>query len=253
MSGHSKWSTIKRKKGVADAKRGKIFTKLVREITTAVRMGGPDPDGNPRLRLAIEAARAARMPADNIERGIKKGSGELAGGVAPEDIVYEGYAVGGVAVVVEAQTDNRNRTSAEIRSAFAKAGGSLGASGSVGWMFHKKGQIVYDLGCAGENADENTLTEAAIDAGAEDVERNDDLLMLVCAPQDFLHAVDHMVAAGFTHESAELTRIPENWAAVDAGQAESIVRLVDRLEDLDDVQKVFTNMDAADEVLEALA
>lgn len=248
MSGHSKWATIKRKKGAIDAKKGKIFTKLVREITTAARMGGGDPNGNPRLRAAITAAKAGRMPADNIDRAIKKGTGAL-DGPALEETFYEGYGSGGVAIFVEAQTDNRNRTTAEIRAAFTKLSGNLGASGSVGWMFHKRGIFLFDAG----KVDEDKLMEVALEGGAEDVQRDGDSFVVSCEMRAFAEVLDALESNGFKCENAELTMVPENTVKVTGADAEKVLRLVERLEDLDDVQKVYANFDIDEAELERLA
>ncbi len=249
MSGHSKWSTIKRKKGAIDAKRGKIFTKLVREITTAVRTsGGPDPDGNPRLRSAIVAARAGRMPNDTIERAIKKGAGD-AQGASIEEINYEGYGAGGVAVFIEAQTDNRNRTSADVRAAFNKYEGNLGQSGSVAWMFHKVGLLSFDA----DAFSEDELMEAALEGGADDVEAEDGLFHVRTAPNDFVQVADHFEKLNMTFMTAELTMLPENSIKVEGKTAERVLKLIERLEDLDDVQKVYANFDIAEDELERIA
>lgn len=248
MSGHSKWATIKRKKGEIDAKRGKVFTKLVREITTAARMGGGDINGNPRLRAAVTSAKAGRMPADNIDRAIKKGTGALEGPPV-EEISYEGYGPGGVAVFVEAQTDNRNRTSSEVRAAFTKLNGNLGATGSVGWMFHKRGQFVFDA----QKYTEDQIMEAALDAGGDDVRSDSDSIVVFCELRAFTQLLDHFDAQGLKYESAELTMISENQVKVSGGDAEKVLRLVERLEDLDDVQKVHANFDIDESELERIA
>ncbi|MEZ4273243.1 MAG: YebC/PmpR family DNA-binding transcriptional regulator [Myxococcota bacterium] len=247
MSGHSKWSTIKRKKGEADSKKGKIFTKLVREITTAARMGGGDPSGNPRLRAAVAAARVERMPTDNIERAIKRGTGELEGPPV-EEISYEGYAAAGVAVFIEAQTDNRNRTSAEVRSAFSKNGGNLGQSGSVGWMFNKCGQFVFDA----SKYTEDEVIEAALEGGAEDVVHDGPSITVTCDTRIFTDLLDHFEKLQFQYDSAELTMVPENSIKVAGDEAELVLRLVEKLEDLDDVQKVYANFDIDEAELERL-
>jgi len=248
MSGHSKWATIKRKKGAIDAKRGQVFTKLVREITTAARMGGGDPGGNPRLRAAVAEAKAQRMPADNIERAIKKGTGELEG-PAVEEISYEGYGAGGVALYVEVQTDNRNRSISDVRSTFTKAGGSLGAAGSVAWMFHKRGHIVFDASRYGEEE----LMDVALEGGAEDVTRDGDTFLVVTDIKAFGDVLDAFDKKQMTYESAELTMVPENYVKVSGDDAEKIMRLVERLEELDDVQKVYANFDIDDNELERIA
>jgi YebC/PmpR family DNA-binding regulatory protein len=247
MSGHSKWSTIKHKKGAADAKRGKIFTKLIKEITVAARMGGGDPDANPRLRHALNAARAQNMPKDNFERAIKKGTGELEG-VNYEEIVYEGYGPGGVAVLVECMTDNRNRTIAEVRHAFGKAGGNVGTDGCVAWMFDKKGLISVSK----EAADEDTLMEVALDAGAEDIKDEGDVFEVITAPADFDAVKEAVDQAQIEYELAEITMIPQNMTKVEGKDAESMVKFMDALDDLDDVQKFYSNADIPDEVFNAM-
>ena len=248
MSGHSKWATIKRKKGDLDAKKGKIFTKLVREITTAARLGGKDPGANPRLRLAITAAKAARMPADNIERGIKKGIGALEGPPV-EEVVYEGYGPAGTALYVEAQTDNRNRTSSDIRGAFSKQGGNLGASGSVAWMFDAKGQICVAPG----KLDADTAMELCIEAGADDVQLTDEGYVFECDYRAFAPVLDALEAHALTIERAEITRVPQNTVRVVGDDVEQVLRLIERLEDLDDVQKVYANCDLDQEALSRLS
>jgi YebC/PmpR family DNA-binding regulatory protein len=248
MSGHSKWATIKRKKGSIDAKRGKIFTKLVREVTTAARLGGGDIAGNPRLRAAVAAAKAGCMPADNIERAIKKGTGELEGPPV-EEISYEGYGVAGVAVFVEAQTDNRNRTSSEVRASFAKMGGNLGASGSVAWMFQKRGIFVF----ASAQYSEDQLLEVALEAGADDVRLEGPQRVVECAPRAFMALLDKFDSEAMAYESAEITMIPDTTVKVDGANADRVVRLVERLEDLDDVQKVYANFDIDEAELERIA
>jgi YebC/PmpR family DNA-binding regulatory protein len=247
MSGHSKWSTIKHKKGAADAKRGKIFTKLIKEITVAARMGGGDPDANPRLRHALNAARAQNMPKDNFERAIKKGTGELEG-VNYEEIVYEGYGPGGVAVLVECMTDNRNRTIAEVRHAFGKAGGNVGTDGCVAWMFDKKGLISVSK----EAADEDTLMEVALDAGAEDIKDEGDVFEVITAPADFDAVKEAVDQAQIEYELAEITMIPQNMTKVEGKDAESMVKFMDALDDLDDVQKFYSNADIPDEVFNSM-
>ena len=248
MSGHSKWATIKRKKGEIDAKKGKVFTKLVREITTAARMGGGDLNGNPRLRAAITAAKAGSMPADNITRAIKKGTGALEGPPV-EEIAYEGYGVAGVAVFVEAQTDNRNRTSAEVRAAFTKQGGNLGNTGSVGWMFRPRGQFVFD----GSKYSEDQLMEVALEAGADDVRTDGSVVIVECPIKEFAHLLDAFDAEKMVYENGEMTMIPDNLIKVSGSDAEKCLRLVERLEDLDDVQKVYANFDIDEAELERIA
>lgn len=249
MSGHSKWSTIKRKKGANDAKRGKIFTKLIKEITIAAGMGGGDPDGNPRLRSAIIAAKSENMPKDNIERAIKKGTGDVDGAVYDE-ILYEGYGPGGVAVLVETMTDNKNRTVADVRHFFAKSGGNLGESGCVGWMFDKKGSIIIDK----EAVDEDKLMDIAIDAGAEDVVEEENSFHILSEPEDFNGVVGELEKAGITYLEASISMIPKN--TIEVGEektARSLLRLLENLEDNDDVQKVHANFDISDELMESLS
>ncbi len=244
MSGHNKWASIKHKKGANDAKRGKIFTKLIKEITVAARLGGGDPTGNPRLRAAILAARAENMPKDNIERGIKKGTGELEG-VNYEESVYEGYGPGGAAVLVESLSDNKNRSVADIRHIFSKNGGSLGSSGCVAWMFKKKGYIALDRNAV----DEETLMEKALDAGAEDVREDESSFEVITAPEEFeavKTAIDELEVA---YISAEVTMLPQNTTSLTGKEAEQMIRLMDMLEDCDDVQKVYTNADIPQELV----
>lgn len=247
MSGHSKWATIKRKKGAADAKKGKIFTKLVREVTTAARMGGGDPLGNPRLRAAIAAAKAERMPADNIERAIKKGTGELEGQTLEEQ-AYEGYAPGGVALYIEVLTDNKNRTTAEVRSVISKANGNLGTAGSVAWMFQKKGRFVFDA----NKYQEDKVMEAALEAGADDIQHESDAFVVLCDPKSFGAVADSFDKLKMECEEADLVMLPENTVKVDGDNAERVLRLIERLEDLDDVQKVYSNFDIDDSEIDRL-
>jgi YebC/PmpR family DNA-binding regulatory protein len=248
MAGHSKWANIRFRKGAQDAKRGKIFTKLIREITIAARAGGSDLTSNPRLRLAIDKAKAQSMPKDNIERAIKRGSGELDADNF-EEIRYEGYGPNGVAVMVDCLTDNRNRTVAEVRHAFSKFGGNLGADGSVAYLFNKSGSLSFTPG-----VDEEEVMEAAIEAGATDVVTDDDgSIEVLTEPDDFEAVRDAMVAAGLTPEHAEITMRADTRAEVDVESAETLIRLIDMLEDLDDVQQVYTNADIPDEALEATA
>jgi YebC/PmpR family DNA-binding regulatory protein len=249
MSGHSKWSTIKRQKGVTDAKRGALFTKVAREISVAARQGGGDPDANYRLRLAIEKARSVNMPADNIKRTIDKatGGGE---GEQFEEIVYEGYGPGGIAVLVEAQTDNRNRTAAEVRSMFAKAGGQLAGSGAVAWQFEPRGLI--EVPRSGIDVDEVTL--AAIDAGAEDVDTDDEgTLDIYTAPGDLEEVRRALEAAGVAVESAESTMVARQTVDLDSSKARQALRLVEMLEELDDVQRVTANFDIPEDVYAEVA
>jgi YebC/PmpR family DNA-binding regulatory protein len=249
MSGHSKWSTIKRQKGANDAKRGALFTKVAREIAVAARQGGGDPDGNYRLRLAIDKARSVNMPADNIKRTIDKatGSGEQ---VEYEEIVYEGYGPGGVAVLVEAQTDNRNRTAAEVRSMFSKTGGQLAGSGAVAWQFEPRGLIIVPR--TGIDADEVAL--AAIDAGAEDVDTDgDEAIEVYTSPGELLAVRQALEAAGVAVESAESAMIAKQTVELDAAKARQALRLVELLEDLDDVSRVTANFDIPEEVFAEVA
>ncbi|RMF96593.1 MAG: YebC/PmpR family DNA-binding transcriptional regulator [Gammaproteobacteria bacterium] len=247
MAGHSKWANIQHRKGAQDKKRGKLFTKLIREITVAAKLGDPDPAANPRLRLAIEKARAQSMPKDNIERAIKRGSGQLEGSDF-EEISYEGYGPGGVAVMVQCLTDNRNRTVAEVRHAFTKFGGNLGADGSVAYLFNKVGLISFPAG-----VDEDQLMEVALEAGAEDVVSNDDgSIDVLCAPEDFESVRDALLAAGLQPELAEVTMRASVNAELDEDDAGKMVRLLEMLEDLDDVQQVYSNAEISDEILARL-
>ncbi|WP_028579746.1 YebC/PmpR family DNA-binding transcriptional regulator [Desulfogranum japonicum] len=249
MSGHSKWSTIKRKKGANDAKRGKIFTKLIKEITIAAKMGGGDPDGNPRLRSAVTAAKAENMPKDNIDRAIKKGTGDLDGAVY-EEILYEGYGPGGVAVLVETMTDNKNRTVADVRHYFSKSGGNLGESGCVAWMFDNKGTMLVDK----EGIDEEELMDLALEAGAEDVVDDGEAFQVITAPEDFSEVVDSLEKSNITCSEATITMIPKNVVEVtEEKPAKALLKLLENLEDHDDVQKVHANFDIPDELMEALS
>jgi YebC/PmpR family DNA-binding regulatory protein len=249
VSGHSKWSTIKRKKGAIDAKRGKIFTKLIKEITVAAKMGGGDPDGNPRLRSAINAAKTENMPKDNIDRAIKKGTGDLDGAVY-EEILYEGYGPGGVAVLVETMTDNKNRTVADIRHYFSKSNGNLGESGCVAWMFDKRGVIVVDA----EGVDEEELMELAIEAGAEDVVDEESSFRILTAPEDFNDVVEALEKAEVKMDEASISMVPQNTVeVVEEKPAKNLLTLLDNLEDHDDVQKVHANFDIPDDIIEALS
>ena len=238
MSGHSKWHTIKHKKGAADAKRGRVFTKLIKEITVAARVGGGDPEGNPRLRTVILAAKAANMPKDNIEKAVKKGTGELPG-VSYEEVAYEGYGPGGVAVYVQALTDNRNRTLPEIRHLFSKYGGNLGESNCVSWMFEKKGYIVV----AKDKATEEALLEVVLDAGGDDV-RDDGENWEVLTPQDRLHAVHEALGGkGIAATSAEVSMVPKNTVKIEGKKAQQLLSMMEALEEHDDVQNVWANFD----------
>ena len=245
MSGHSKWSSIKHKKAATDAKRGKIFTKLIKEITVSARMGGKDPDANPRLRTAIAAGKAANMPQDNIERAILKGAGELEG-VTYDEVTYEGYGPGGVAVLIHVLTDNRNRTVAEIRHLFSKNGGNLGETGVVAWMFEMKGVILIDA----DRADEDRLMEIALEAGAEDLTKEDGYFELTSDPESFETVRDTLTEQDIPLSSAEQTMVPQNTVALDADKARQILRLMEALEDQDDVQNVYANFDIPDAVME---
>lgn len=248
MSGHNKWSTIKHKKGKADAKRGKIFSKLVKEITVAARMGGGDPEGNARLRQAIDKAKGESMPKDNIERAVKKGSGE-SGGAQYEEIQYEGRGPGGVAVLVEVLTDNRNRAVAEIRHAFSKNNGTLEKSGSVRHLFEAKGYLTVPLSAA----DEDRIMEVALEAGADDVVESGDQWEVTTAPAAFYAVREGLEKAGLPVESSDLTMIPKGAVKVEGKQAEQILRLVEMLEDSDDVQNVYANFDIDEAEMERLA
>ena len=241
MAGHSKWANIKHRKGAQDAKRGKIFTKLIKEITVAARIGGGDLESNSRLRLAVDKGKQANMPKDNIDRAIKKGTGDL-DGVVYEEGVFEGYGPGGVAVIVEFMTDNRTRTVADVRHAFNKYGGSLGVSGSVAFMFDRKGQIVFD-----EEHDFDTIFEAALEAGAEDVKEEDGIIEVVTDPTDFENVRIALENQDLKFQSAEVTMIPQNMNPVEGKQAESLMKMIDVLEDNDDVQNVFANFDISEE------
>jgi len=238
MAGHSKWKQIKRKKAVTDARRASSWTKVIREITVAAKSGGGDPAGNPRLRTAVDAAKAVNMPNDNIDRAIKKGTGELEGSVY-EELTYEGYGPGGAAIFIEATTDNPNRTVAEIRHAFSRNHGNLGATNSVAWMFDRKGQIYLDAGKYGEDS---TL-EAALDAGAEDFAREGDQYVVTTAPATFHTVQDALRARKFAIDSAELTMVPKNTVKVEGADAERMLKLTEALEELDDVSKVSSNFD----------
>ncbi|MBW1849111.1 MAG: YebC/PmpR family DNA-binding transcriptional regulator [Deltaproteobacteria bacterium] len=244
MSGHSKWSSIKHKKGATDAKRGKIFTKLIKEITVAARMGGGDAESNPRLRTAILTAKSENMPKDNIERAIKKGTGELEG-VNYEESTYEGYGPGGAAVFVESLTDNKNRAVADIRHIFSKAGGNLGENGCVAYMFDKKGYINIEK----ESVDEENLMEIAIDAGAEDVRDDENNFEVITAIEDFEAVKSAIEDQSIPYIVAEITMLPQSTANLEGKEAEQMLKLMDALEDCDDVQKVYTNADIPEELV----
>jgi len=248
MSGHSKWSTIKHKKAAKDAKRGKVFTKLIKEITVAARLGGGDIKASPRLRTAVLAARSQSMPGDTIDRAIKKGTGELEG-VNYEEVTYEGYGPSGVAVLVEALTDNRNRTVADLRNIFDKCGGNLGTSGSVAWMFTKRGLLAVDRA----GIDEDRVMEVALEAGADDVTDSGDILEILTTPEQFEAVKEAIESAGITPASAEITMMPSSTTAISGKPAEQMIRLLEMLDDHDDVQRVSSNMDIAAEELERLS
>jgi YebC/PmpR family DNA-binding regulatory protein len=248
MAGHSKWANIQHRKNAQDAKRGKLFTKLIREITVAARMGDPDPASNPRLRMAMDKALTANMTKDTIERAIKRGAG-AADGDNYEEVRYEGYGPGGVAVMVDCMTDNRNRTVAEVRHAFTRVGGNLGTDGSVAYQFTKTGVLSYPQG-----TDEDRLMEAALEAGADDVRGYDDgTFDVLTQPEQFIDVRDAMIAAGLEPEQAEVTMFADNTIALEVEDAEKMVRMLERLEDLDDVQEVYSNADIADDILAQLA
>ena len=248
MSGHSKWSTIKRKKGAADSKRGKLFTKLIKEISVAAKLGGGDPEGNARLRTAIATAKTENMPKENIERAIKKGTGELEG-LTYEELTYEGYGPGGVAIMVEVLTDNKNRTIADIRNSFSKHNGNLGESGCVSWMFTLKGLILFDQ----EKVDEERLIEAVLDVGAEDIREREREFEVVMDPAQFEDVKRAAQDAGLEFSFAEVTMIPQSTVRLLGKEAEQMLRLMERLEDSDDIQRVYANFDIPDEVMERLA
>ncbi len=248
MSGHSKWSTIKHKKGALDAKRGKIFTKIIKEITIAAKIGGGDPEGNPRLRSAVQAAKGANMPQDNITRAIKKGTGELEG-VHYEEISYEGYGPGGTAIFIETLTDNKNRTVGELRTILGKNGGNMGENGCVGWMFEQKGLIVVPV----SEKEEDDLLEIVLDAGADDLQTSGDHYEITTAVENFETVRKTLEEKSITMEVAELTRITQNTVALDEKKGRSILKLMDILEDHDDVQKTYSNFDISEDVLNAIA
>jgi YebC/PmpR family DNA-binding regulatory protein len=247
VSGHNKWSTIKHKKGAADAKRGKLFSRLIKEIAVAAREGGGDVEGNPRLRTAVATAKAANMPKDNIERAIKRGTGEIAGATY-EEFSYEGYAPGGAAVLVQVLTDNKNRAASEVRHAFSKYGGSLGEPGSVAWIFSQKGVITFDP----EKADEDEVMETALDAGAEDVNTDESAIEVIAAPSDIETVKTAFDEKGLAYENAEVMMVPSTLLELDVKTAPSTMKLMEALDDLDDVQKVWSNFDIPDEVMQEL-
>lgn len=246
MSGHSKWATTKHKKAAVDAKRGKSFTKLIKEITVAARIGGGDPDGNARLRVAIQKSKEQNMPADNIKRAVMKGTGELPG-VSYEEILYEGYGPGGTAILVESMTDNKNRTVSEIRHVFSKHGGNMGEAGCVGWMFHKSGYIAVEK----SRADEDRLMTLALDAGADDLKADDpDQYEILTAPAELERVKKALEAQGVPMTIAEVTQIPQTYVRLEGKDAELMLKLMEVLEDHDDVQKVYANFDIAQDVME---
>ncbi|HET6459147.1 MAG TPA: YebC/PmpR family DNA-binding transcriptional regulator [Syntrophales bacterium] len=249
MSGHSKWNTIKRKKGAADTKRGKIFTKLIKEITLAARLGGSDPEGNARLRQAIMAAKEENMPKDNIDRAIKKGVGGADGSGGYEEVVYEGYGPGGAAVLVEAMTDNKNRTVAEIRHIFSKHGGNLGENGCVSWIFEKKGSILFDK----KSVSEETLMEIALDAGAEDVKEEENEFEVVTDPGFFEQVKKTIEDNGLKYIKAEVTMVPRSVVRLEGDKAVQILKLMEKMEDNDDVQHAYANFDIPDDIMETFS
>jgi YebC/PmpR family DNA-binding regulatory protein len=248
MSGHSKWSTIKHKKGAADARRGKIFTKIIKEITIAARMGGGDQTGNPRLRSAILAAKAENMPKENIDRAIKKGTGELPG-VSYEEAIFEGYGPGGVAVLVDILSDNRNRTVADIRHIFSKNAGNLGEAGCVSWMFDKKGLIVFEK----DKVEEEKLMDLALEAGAQDVQETDKEYEVITEPADFERVKKQLDEAKLTPTYAEISMVPQSTVRLTGKEAQQMLRLMESLEDSEDVQHVYANFDIPDEELEKVS
>jgi len=248
MSGHSKWASIKHKKGALDAKRGKLFTKLIREITVAAREGGGDVDANPRLRLAVQKAKDSNMPSDNIERGIKKGTGELAG-VSYEPVSFEGYAVGGVAVIVEGLTDNKNRTAQEVRHAFSKYNGNMAEAGAVSWIFERKGVMSVETT---EISDSDEFMLQILDAGAEDIDEGTETVSVITKAEDLMSVVDKLKENGFDPKDIEITYIPKTTIAVTGKDAERVLQLVTKLEELDDIQNVYANFDIDDVELEQI-
>jgi YebC/PmpR family DNA-binding regulatory protein len=247
MSGHSKWAQIKHKKAKTDLARGKAFSKLIRLITVAARQGGGNIENNARLRLAVQKAREMNMPQENIEKAIKKGTGELEG-VAYEEVTYEGYGPGGVAVMVEVTTDNRNRTTAEIRHLFSRYGGSLGESGCVSWVFERQGLISFEK----DKVDEEALMMVAIDAGAQDIRTTETTIDVITAPEDFEKVKKALDEQGFQYAVAQVTMVPKNTVSVEGKQAQQVLDLIEALEEHDDVQEVYANFDIADELLESL-
>ncbi|MCM8769484.1 MAG: YebC/PmpR family DNA-binding transcriptional regulator [Candidatus Omnitrophica bacterium] len=248
MSGHSKWASIKHKKMATDAKRGKAFTKLIREIMMAAKVGGANPESNPRLRMAIERAKAINMPNDNIQRAIKKGSGEE-GGMALETVTYEGYGPGGVAIYVEGLTDNKNRCAAEVRSIFSRYNGNMAGAGSVSWIFERKGQITLKR----DLIEEDELMGLVLDAGAEDLQTGDDYYQITVAAENFENLKKKLEERGLKLEQAMVTLVPKNTVRVEGKEAEQLLKLLDQLEECDDIQNVYANFDIPDEVLEAVS
>jgi YebC/PmpR family DNA-binding regulatory protein len=248
MSGHSKWATIKHKKALVDARRGKTFTKLIRELTSAARLGGGDVETNPRLRTAVAAAKTANMPSDTIQRAIKKGTGELPGEVY-EEVTYEGYGSGGVAILVDTLTDNKNRTVAEIRHLFSKHGGSLGENGCVAWMFDRKGLLTLSAA----QIDEDELLELVLEAGGDDVRLSDDVYEIITAAETFDEVKNQLEAKGLTLDVAEITMIPQNTVPIEGKHAEQVLRLMEALDDQDDVRKAHANFDIPDDVMAKLS
>jgi YebC/PmpR family DNA-binding regulatory protein len=246
MSGHSKWHTIKHKKGAADAKRGKAFTRIIKELTVAARNGGGDPNMNPRLRTIIADAKAVNMPADNIKKAIQRGTGELPG-VTYEEITYEGYGPGGAALLIQSLTDNKNRTVGEIRHMMGKYNGNLAAENSVAWMFSRKGQVIVEKA----NADEETLLNAALDAGADDMNDDGSVWEIVCSPENFEKVRDAVKGLGLEPASAEVAMIPQNYVKLQGKEAQQMLKLMEALDDHDDVQHVWANFDIEEKEIEA--
>lgn len=242
MSGHSKWATIKHKKGIADAKRGQKFTKLIKEISVAAKIGGSDPESNARLRTAVLKARAENMPKDNIDRAIKKGAGELDNSTYYE-LTYEGYAPGGVALIIDTLTDNKNRTASDVRSTLTKNGGTLGATGCVSYMFQSKGIITYDA----EKYSEEQIFEVALENGADDVTTSDGVIEVITTPSDFANVLEAMQSAGFEQESAEVEKVADQTVTLESEKARKVLKIIDKLEELDDVQQVSSNLELPDD------
>ncbi|MDD3456810.1 YebC/PmpR family DNA-binding transcriptional regulator [Sphaerochaeta sp.] len=242
MSGHSKWATIKHKKGIADAKRGQKFTKLIKEISVAAKMGGSDPESNARLRTAVLKARAENMPKDNIDRAIKKGAGELENTTYYE-LTYEGYAPGGVALIIDTLTDNKNRTASDVRSTLTKNGGTLGSTGCVSYMFQSKGIITYDA----EKYSEEQIFEVALENGADDVTTSDGVIEVITTPSDFANVLEAMQGAGFEQESAEVEKVADQTVTLESEKARKVLKIIDKLEELDDVQQVSSNLELPDD------